>query len=51
MINTLFLDVPTLKFWMIIILPTDRPEIILATGRTQKNKFPSPYTGFISIAY
>ena len=33
----LFLDVPTLKLSSIIILPTDRPEIILSTACTTKN--------------
>ena len=34
----LFLDVPIQKFRIIIIiLPTDRPEIILPTVRTTKN--------------
>ena len=34
----LFLDVPTLKLRIIIIiLPTDRPEIILPTARTTKD--------------
>ena len=35
----LFLDMPTLKLRIIIIiiLPTDPPEIILSTARTTKN--------------
>ena len=32
----LFLDVPTLKLRIIIILPTDRPEIILPIAPTAK---------------
>ena len=35
----LFLDVPTLKLRIIIIiLPTNRSEIILLTARTTKNQ-------------
>ena len=37
MISFLFLDVLTLKPRIIIILPTDRSEIILSTARTTKN--------------
>ena len=33
----LFLDVPTLKLRIIIILPTDRPEIILQAARITIN--------------
>ena len=33
----LFLYVPTLKFGIIVILPTNQPEIILSTARTTKN--------------
>ena len=33
----LFLNVSTLKIWIIIILPTDQPEIILSNARTTKN--------------
>ena len=40
MINIFILDMPTLKLKIIIIiiLPTDRPEIILPTARTTKNQ-------------
>ena len=38
MINILFLDVPTLKLRIIIIiLQTDRPELIPQTAWTTKN--------------
>ena len=42
----LFLDKPTLKLGIIIILPTGRSEIILLTSRTTKNEVPSPYCIF-----
>ena len=34
----LFFDFPTLKLRIIIIMPTDRPNIILATTCTMKNE-------------
>ena len=42
----LFLDMPTLKFRIIIIikLPTERPEKNLPTARKTKIKLPLPYT-------
>ena len=39
----LFLDMPALKLDIIIILPTDRPEITLLTALQQKIKLPSSY--------
>ena len=40
MIIILFLDVSTLKLKNIIILPTERPEIILPTVHAKKIKLP-----------
>ena len=44
----LFLDVPTLKLKIIIILPTDRPKLIPRLPVQQKIMLPSPKTAYFT---